>query len=110
MANTTTDLFRLGNAGSPRLDNVREGKDIEVEERDDGKWVKKNGGGVSTFSVASGKKNEWKLASGSAYDGGLIAIVNDHGNHWNWEPAKDMKLTDFVAALTGMNGSFVKQS
>jgi hypothetical protein len=56
MAKTPVDLYRRGNANSPRMDNVRLNKDIAIYERDGKIWVKETvaegfePGGISTFS------------------------------------------------------------
>lgn len=50
MLETTTDLYRRGNAASPRLDHVRVGKDILTFERDGVVSVTAHSGGVSTFA------------------------------------------------------------
>jgi hypothetical protein len=94
---THTDLYRLGNASSPRMDNVRVGKDIETYDRNGDTWVQARSGGVSTFSSPIGgvgnlAKNQWKLDRGYSYDP-LLYVVNDHGNHYNWEPNRDMPLS-----------------
>lgn len=39
-----------------------------------------------------------------------LTVVNDHGNHFNWEPATDMPLASFVAMLATMEPSFRKVS
>jgi hypothetical protein len=46
------------------------------------------------------------LPAGTTYPGDLI-VVNDHGNHWSWEPLKDMPLDDYKAALATVNGNFL---
>lgn len=106
---TKTNLYRLGNATSPRLNNVRVGIDILTYENNGVAWVRANSGGVSTFSQASGNKNEWRLNSGYPYSFNLN-VVNDHGNHYNWQPNQDMPLTDFITLLTAVNPAFTKIS
>jgi len=63
MATTPIDLYRQGNANSPRMDNVRS-KDIATYELDGEVWVNGGlGGGVSTFAVPrGGKKLTMKLS------------------------------------------------
>ena len=57
MAKTPVDLYRRGNANSPRMDNVRLNKDIATYEREGKTWVQETvpegfePGGISTFSV-----------------------------------------------------------
>ena len=40
--------------------------------------------------------------------GPLLLVRNDHDDHWLWEPAHDMKLTDFVDALARVNANFIR--
>ena len=104
---TTTDLFRRGNAVSPRLTYVRIEKDVEVFIRDGVDWVRAGSGGVSTFS-SPGPGNPWWVLPGEfEYPDDLI-LVNDHGNHFSWEPRFDMPLADFVENLASVESAFRK--
>ncbi len=109
MPGTTTDLYRRGSASSPRLDHVRAGKDIHTFEQDGVLWVTARSGGVSTFSTLGIGKNWWKLSQGASYPNTLY-VVNDHGNHYNWEPAADMPFSVYVTLLAALNPRFVKVS
>ncbi|MGL4879726.1 MAG: hypothetical protein ACRC8K_01495 [Waterburya sp.] len=40
MVKTPVNLYRRGNANSPRMDNIRLNKDIAIYERDGITWVK----------------------------------------------------------------------
>lgn len=104
MGATTTDLFRLGNASNARMDNVRD-KDVTITEKDGEKWVKAKEGGISTFSVSSGKDKEWKAPAGATYPADVY-VYNDRGNHWSWAPNKDMKLSDFTGLMATCNDLF----
>ena len=87
MSQTPVDLFRRGNAGSPRMDNVRLDKDIAVYEEDNTIWVRETvgeemkSGGISTFSQKGIGKNWWKIDAGTEIPQDL-ELVNDRGNHW----------------------------
>src|SRR5436305_5260564 len=85
MAKTTTDLYRRGNVAGPRMTQVRIGKDIVIFHINGIEWVAARSGGVSTFSVQGPGKNWWLLPAGFDYPHELL-VVNDHGNHYNWEP------------------------
>jgi len=39
-----------------------------------------------------------------------LLVVNDHGNHYNWEPNVDMSLADFMALLATVEAAFRKVS
>src|SRR6266566_2022563 len=95
---TTTDLFRRGNASGPRMANVRIGRDIVVFQINGFDWVAARSGGVSTFSAQGFGTNWWLLPAGFDYPDELL-VVNDHGNHYNWEPNVDLTLADFIALL-----------
>ena len=109
MPETTTDLYRMGSAASPRMDHVRLGKDISPFEKDGALWVTARSGGVSTFSMQGFGRNWWRLPQGYAYPDTLY-VVNDHGNHYSWEPRVEMPVADYVALLAAVNPHFMKMS
>ncbi len=108
MTKTSIDLYRMGNAISPRMDNVRS-QDVESYEKNDEIWVVENSGGISTFATQGAGKNWWKLDRGTIIPDALN-LVNDYGNHWAWEPACTMKLDDYKAALQSVAARFYKMS
>jgi hypothetical protein len=65
-------------------------------------------GGISTFasSPPPGRGKIWRLPAGAAYSDEL-ALINDHGNHWSWEPAQDMELTRYRELLAALGRNFV---
>ncbi len=109
MATTTTDLFRRGNAASARLTHVRLGKDIDVFQINGVDWVAAHSGGISTFSVQPPGANWWLLPVGYDYPDDL-ALANDHGDHYSWEPNVDMTLADYIALLASVQAAFQKVS
>ena len=110
---TTVPLYRLGNGSGPRLDAVRSTKtghakdDVIVFDKDGKHWVKTGSGGISTFSMAQRKKDEWVLDKGASYPE-TLKLVNDHGSHWSWEPSVDMPLADYKMALRAVGAHFKK--
>ncbi|MEJ6481587.1 hypothetical protein N0Y54_09645 [Nostoc punctiforme UO1] len=64
MRKTPIDLYRMGNATSSRIDNIRL-KDIETYEEDGDILVVAGSGGISTFAVQGAGKNWWKLDRGT---------------------------------------------
>ena len=109
MPETTTDLYRRGSASSPRMDHVRVGKDISPFERGGVLWVAARSGGVSTFSSQGVGTHWWLLPRGYTYSD-TLAVVNDHGNHYNWEPRADMLLAEYITLLVEVNAHFIKVS
>jgi hypothetical protein len=109
MPKTTTDLYRRGNAASPRLGRVRVGKDIVTYQKNGVDWVAARSGGVSTFSSQGPGRHWWLLPAGFDYPGELF-VVNDHGDHYNWEPGVEMTLADFIALLESVEPAFTKVS
>ena len=105
MASTTTDLYRRGNAAGPRLARVRVGKDIVPFRKNGVDWVAAHSGGVSTFSVRGPGKNWWHLPAGYDYPA-EISVINDHGNHYNWEPSVDLPLSVFIEFLESVESGF----
>ena len=104
----SVDLYRGGNASSPRLDNVRD-KDVTKYIGKNGKiWVKGKQEGISTFSAyPKDPKNQWKIAKGTSYSSNLY-IYKESGDHWLIAPAKDMPLDDYLKHLGTLKSKFVK--
>lgn len=115
MAKTPVELYRRGNANSPRMDNVRLDKDIATYEQGGKTWVKETAlerlapGGISTFSVQGQGKNWWKINAGVEIPQDL-ELVNDRGNHWLWKPSLTMPLEKYKQALQTIGQSFYKVS
>lgn len=109
MPKTPTNLYRRGNVFGPRMAHIRIGKDIVTFQINGIDWVATHSGGVSTFSMQGPGKNWWLLPAGFDYPGELL-VVNDHGNHYNWEPNIDLMLADYIALLTSVEGAFRKVS
>lgn len=107
MPTTITDLYRRGNAGSSRMTHVRVGKDVPVFQINGIDWVAAHSGGVSTFSVQRPGANWWHLPAGYDYPDEL-AVVNDHGDHFNWEPNVEMPLADYITLLADVESAFQK--
>ena len=109
MAKTPIDLYRSGNANSPRMDNVRS-QDVATYEDNGQVWVIVTlTGGISTFSTQISGKNFWKLNQGTDIPPELI-LVNDHDNHWLWKPSETMLLEKYKAALRLIGTYFYKVS
>jgi hypothetical protein len=108
MRKTPVDLYRMGNATFPRLDNVRD-QDIEIYEDGNEIWVAANSGGISTFSIRGSGKNWWKLDQGTEIPNEL-RVVNDYGQHWLWEPSYSMPLNTYQEALQLVGKQFYKVS
>ena len=107
MAITATTLFRMGNAGSPMMDKVRQ-KDIVHYLVSGVTWVQAGTGGVSTSAVRAPYAGRWwRLDPGYDY-GRLILVYNDWGRHWSWQPISDMPLDDYKTELRASHGSFVR--
>jgi hypothetical protein len=96
------DLFRAGNAGSPRLDHVRS-RDVTTYERHGKLWVRANDQGVSVFTWEEILQKEmigwiWRLPAGRQLPIGL-KLFNDHGGHYVVAPNHDMTVDDYLARL-----------
>lgn len=105
MPKTTTDLYRRGNVSGPRMTQVRIGKDMVTYPIAGVDWVVAHSGGVSTFARPGAGKNWWLVPASFEYPPEL-RVVNDHGEHYNWEPNLDMTLADFVALLAAVEPAF----
>ncbi|WP_430676561.1 hypothetical protein [Leptolyngbya sp. AN10] len=84
-------------------------QDVTIFEENGEFWVMSNTGGISTFSVQGRGKNWWKLDQGAQIPIEL-KIVNDHGNHWAWEPSSMMSLDQYEMALRQVGEHFYKAS
>lgn len=113
MLTTPITLYRQGNATSPRMDHVRANKDIAIFEDSGVTWVLANlsdgrsPGGISTFTNPGIGKNWWKLDVGCALPIEL-KLLNDHGNHWLWQPSQIMTIDSYQSALKMVGALFIK--
>ena len=104
---TSVNLYRSGNAGGPRMTNVRP-QDIIVRVYNHVEWVDPGTGGISTFSAAAGLGQPvWRLNSPYNYNAQLV-VVNDRGNHYTWAPAISMTKENFISLLAAVNPAFVR--
>ncbi|KAF9817944.1 hypothetical protein IEO21_03138 [Rhodonia placenta] len=106
-------LYRSGNAGGPRLDNVRP-QDLVM---DNGK-VSTTAGGMSTFDyilndwkTKSQLKNVWVLPGEAELTAlNLVAIHdNDPQGHWSIRPKVAMTTDEFKVKLAELNGKCTKR-
>lgn len=110
LVTTPLDLYRASNrTGGPRFDYFRPGE-IVVQVRNGVDWVLGPlQGGASTKEAPIGLGGTWyRLPKGTRYDGALLRVWNDYDDHWSWEPAQDMLLAEYVAALAALNGEFIR--
>jgi hypothetical protein len=107
MGTTPVDLYRAGNATGPKMDHVRPNRDIVVIQQNGVDWVNPLCGGISTRERMYWQfRCWWRIDKGTSFSD-LLAVRNDHGDHWNWEPAQGMSLADYVRLLVNLNGEFV---
>lgn len=109
---TDRDLYRRGNTTSPKMDHVREGKDIP-----DGADMARNTDkvivdgrervmGQSTFEGMAPGKGIWRLPSGTNLGELGLRVINDEGDHWAVQPLEDMSKSAYKAALEQLNRLF----
>ncbi|OSX63292.1 hypothetical protein POSPLADRAFT_1039485 [Postia placenta MAD-698-R-SB12] len=99
------ELYRSGNAGGPKFDNIRP-NDIKPV---DGKYMPGTGG-ISTFSnlgPLKGQKHIWALPA-SADLGPHLKAVNDHDKHWSIQPSTEITEDEYKSALTALNSKVQK--
>ena len=107
MGVTPVDLYRAGNATGPRMDHVRSGRDIVVTQIGGADWVYPMCGGVSTVEKMHRQfKTWWHIPQGTIFTD-LLVVRNDYTNHWSWEPAQAMEISEYVRLLAGLNAEFV---
>ena len=98
------DLFRLGNATSPRLTHIRRPKDIDTIEINGITVVVANGKGISLATKDRLDKTPiggwvWKIAKGTTMPMGL-KLVNDRLGHYSICPLSNMPLDEFIGLLS----------
>jgi hypothetical protein len=109
MGKTTVDLFRSGNSASPRMHRVRSGRDAIIKVRNGVEWVKGRKIGVSTSARITNLQGGtwWCLPAGSEFRDDILFVVNDHHDHYAWQPERDMTLMEFKEALATLNQNFL---
>ncbi len=50
----------------------------------------------------------YRLPAGTADDDAVFFLNNDYAGHWSWEPAQNLLLADYVAALAAINQDFIR--
>ena len=98
------DLFRLGNATSPRLTHMRRPKDIDTIEINGITVVISNGKGISLSTKDRLEKAPmsgwvWKIAKATQIPIGL-KLLNDRPGHYSICPISNMPLDEFVGLLS----------
>jgi hypothetical protein len=108
MALTPIELFRAGNKTTPRFEHLKVGE-VVVQSRSGVDWVLGSRvGGASTLATPIALKGTWyRLPQGTIYDSSIFDLWNDYPGHWSWEPAQDMLLDTYVAALAALNAEFI---
>jgi|ERR1043166_653125 hypothetical protein len=107
-AYTPRDLFRAGNATGPKLD-VR-AKDVIVFPYNNDVWVIAYSGGVSVWdAVRVALRGPWyQLPAGTVYDDAALYPYDDQRGHWTLQPARHMRLAEYVAALATLAPKFIR--
>ena len=100
---TEVDLFRIGTAESPRLDKVRENKDVDLYQRNGVNLIRANGKSVSLFTEDEIRRTRfngwiWKIPQGTPTPSGL-GLYSDHKNHYMLCPVRDMTVNEYKALL-----------
>jgi hypothetical protein len=88
--------------------HVRPARDVETFIADGAEWVRRTGGVSTSTSKTAQEAAWWCLPAGSLYDEGVLAVVNDHGDHWYWEPVRDMPMAEYKAALRAAGVNFIR--
>jgi hypothetical protein len=96
------DLFRLGNAESPRLSHVRQ-RDVDVVQVGEITVVVANGKGISLFdlegiSLAPVNGWVWRIRASRPVPAGL-KLVKDKPHHYSIAPLSNMPLSKYKGLL-----------
>ena len=100
------DLFRVGTAESPRLDKVRENKDVDLYDRNGVTVIRANGRGIALFTEEEIRRTRfngwvWKIPHGTPMPSGL-GLYSDHANHYMICPIKDMPVNEYKELLSAI--------
>ncbi len=98
------DLYRLGNARSPRIDVVRVPKDITAIDQTGILMVRAGNKGISLFNKKDIKRVQlggwvWEIKKGTRLPAGLM-YINDHGGHYCIAPTRSMRLSEYKSLLS----------
>jgi hypothetical protein len=111
------DLYRLGNATSPKLHNARPGKDIETYDTSGIVMVRSNGQGISLITEERFKRERdrhtgsylWKIPANFPMPPGLALQPDTRDlrpgqepDHYLLCPQSDMPLSEYVALLSNL--------
>jgi len=99
------ELFRLGNASSPKLSNVRS-RDVNVREMNGIKVVVANGKGISVYDRSGINESPmtgwvWKFPANTNPPLGL-KLVQDKPHHYCIAPTHNMPVDKFKGLLEEM--------
>jgi RHS repeat-associated protein len=94
------DLFRQGNASSPRVDNVRIGKDVNLDENNN-----ICAGGISSFEYRTQPGKWWNLPKDTELPEGLQVRKDDPNDpyHWSFEPSRPMTVDEYIQLLQSIS-------
>ena len=95
------DLYRLGNATGPRLDNVRPG-DVTTYERNGVMFVQATGVGISLLTEDSAARRSgwlWRIPKNTHLPTGL-ALNHNTAAHYFLCPVADMTMDRYRALLS----------
>ncbi len=94
------DLYRLGNASGPRLDNVRPG-DVATYERNGVVFVQATGKGISLLTEEAATRRPgwlWRIPKSTPLSQGL-ALHHNTAGHYYLCPTSDMTMAKYQALL-----------
>jgi hypothetical protein len=110
---TPHDLYRAGKKNTgPRFEHFSTViPEIVVQNRAGVDWVlgPRQGGASTVISPMQLNNVVWYvLPIGTKYDDAVFDLWSDYQGHWSWEPARDMRLSDYLDALRALNPEFIR--
>jgi hypothetical protein len=104
------DLYRSGNASSPRFDNVRDKDIVKYRDPETGLTMAQGmSGGISTFTAPKPENNWWWIRAGTSVPPKLT-VTRDHTDpktgitHYTVRPSNDMLLADYITQMQSFIG------
>jgi hypothetical protein len=103
------DLYRGGNAASPRFENVRDRDIVKFKSPSGQDMVKGLSGGISTFTAPRAERNWWWLRGGTVVPTDLTVTRDTTDSrtgitHYTIRPSSDMLLSAYIARMAEFTG------
>jgi hypothetical protein len=112
LVTTPLDLYRAGKKSGPRFEHFSTvNPEIVIRNWRGEDWVlgpRQGGASALAAPIALNNVVWFVLPGGTKYDDVVFELWSDYPGHWSWEPAQNMRLSDYLDALRVLNGDFIR--